>query len=64
MDTLIINIDSTEKSLLVSLLKKFKATVKEINEADKEDFALVKAMLKGRKHKYISEDIILKKLRK
>ena len=64
MSTLIINIDSSEKSLLVSLLKKFKATVKEINEDEKEDFALVKAMLKGRKNKYVSEDSILKKLRK
>ncbi|PJB14358.1 MAG: hypothetical protein CO118_08995 [Flavobacteriales bacterium CG_4_9_14_3_um_filter_32_8] len=64
MDTLIINIDSTEKSLLVLLLKKFKAIVKEINEDDKEDYALVRAMMKGRKHKYVSESSVLKKLRK
>lgn len=32
MSTLVIKIDDSEKNLLLSLLKKFKATVKEIKE--------------------------------
>ncbi|MDT8411503.1 MAG: hypothetical protein RQ875_03490 [Vicingaceae bacterium] len=64
MSTLIVNIEGKDKSLLLSFIKKLKASVKEITDSEKEDIALANAMMKGKKGKYVSKDVIIKKLQK
>lgn len=58
MSTLVIKIDDSEKNLLLSLLKKFKATVKEIKEEEKSPYnpEFVKKIKRAEKQKGIIID--------
>ncbi|MCO5258666.1 MAG: hypothetical protein M9916_00805 [Crocinitomicaceae bacterium] len=64
MGAIIVDISEKDKSLVLSFLKRLNLPVKELSEEDKEDMALVKAMFKGRTGKYVSKEVIMKKLQK
>ncbi|MBI1837436.1 MAG: hypothetical protein HYR91_09245 [Flavobacteriia bacterium] len=65
METLLINIKSEkDKSLFSELAKRLHLKTTVLSDEDKEDYGLLKAMLKGRTGQYVDKKIILKALRK
>lgn len=65
METLIINVKSEkEKSLFFALAEQLHLKAAALSEEDKEDYGLLKAMMKGKKGDYVSKQSIMKALRK
>ncbi len=65
METLIISIKKEkDKKLFYTLAKHLNLKAAIITEADKEDYGLLKAMVKAKKGEYVDKEIILKALRK
>ena len=63
MSTLIVNSDNKEDlKLFMELANRLGLTTKILSKEDKEDIALYKAMLEGRKTKYVSREAVMKKL--
>jgi hypothetical protein len=64
METLIIKpANKEEAKLLKVLIQKMNVKFAVISDEDKEDYALTKAMLIGKKSKPVSETSIMKKLK-
>ncbi|MDQ3683531.1 MAG: hypothetical protein M3352_10755 [Bacteroidota bacterium] len=65
MKTLVVTSDNdNELKVLRYLAKKMGMEAEVLSEDEKEDIGLLKAMLKGKKNDYVSENEILKVLRK
>ena len=65
METLVINLKSEkDKSLFSELAKRLHLTTAILSDEDKEDYGLLKAMLKGRTGEYADKETVLKALRK
>ena len=65
METLVINLKSeNDKSLFSELAKRLHLKTTILSDEDKEDYGLLKAMLKGRTGEYADKETILKALRK
>ena len=65
MKTLIVTSDNdNELKVLKYLAEKMGMEVEVLSEDDKEDIGLLKAMFEGKKGDYVSEDEVLKLLRK
>jgi hypothetical protein len=63
MSTLIVNSDNKEDlKLFMELANRLGLTTKILSKEDKEDIALYKAMLEGRKTKFVSREAVMKKL--
>lgn len=64
MEALIIKpANSEEAMLLKSMIKKMRVKYTVLSDEDKEDYALVQAMLAAKKSKPVSEATIMKKLK-
>lgn len=65
METLIINLKSKkDREPFYALAQRLHLKASIITEEDKEDYGLLKAMLKGKKGEYVSKETVLKALRK
>jgi len=65
MDTLIINLKSKKDRLpFYALAERLHLKASILSEEDKEDYGLLKAMLKAKKGDYVDKETILKALRK
>ena len=65
METLVINLKSEkDKSLFSELAKRLHLTTAILSDEDKENYGLLKAMLKGRTGEYVDKETVLKALRK
>lgn len=65
METLVINLKSKkDKTLFSELAKRLNLKTVVLSDEDKEDYGLLKAMLKGRTGQYVDKKTILKALRK
>ncbi len=65
MKTLVVTSDNdNELKVLRYLAKKMGMEAEVLSEDEKEDIGLLKAMLEGKKNDYVSENEILKVLRK
>lgn len=65
MEALIIKpANKEEATLLKSMVKKMKVKYTVLNDEDKEDYALAGAILEAKDSKVVSEESIMKKLRK
>jgi hypothetical protein len=65
METLVIDIKSEkDKLLFYALAERLSLKAMSISKEDKEDYALLKAMLKEKKGDYVSKSKVLKALRK
>ena len=65
METLVINLKSEkDKSLFSELAKRLHLKTAIFSDEDKEDYGLLKAMLKGRTGEYADKETVLKALRK
>lgn len=65
METLVINLKSEkDKSLFSELAKRLHLKTVIFSDEDKEDYGLLKAMLKGRTGEYADKATVLKALRK
>ena len=65
METLVINLKSEkDKSLFSELAKRLHLTTAILSDEDKEDYGLLKAMLKGRTGEYVDKATVLNALRK
>ncbi|MBI4945137.1 MAG: hypothetical protein HY840_01905 [Bacteroidetes bacterium] len=65
METLVINLKSEkDKSLFYALAERLHLKASLLTEEDKEDYGLLKAMLKGRTGEYVDKETVLKALRK
>lgn len=65
METLVINLKSAkDRSLFAELAKRLHLKTAILSDEDKEDYGLLKAMLKGRTGEYADKEIVLKALRK
>ena len=65
MKTLVVTSDNyNELKVLKYLAEKMGMEADVLSEEDKEDIGLLKAMLEGKQEDYVSEDEILKALRK
>ena len=63
MSTLIINSENKEDlKLFKELAKRLGLSAKILTKEEKEDNALYKAMLEGRKTKFVSREAVMKKL--
>jgi hypothetical protein len=64
MEALIIKPASKEEAdLLKSIVKKMKVKYAVVDDESKEDYALVRAMMSGKKTKKVSEKTIIDKLK-
>jgi hypothetical protein len=65
MEALIIKpANKEEAALLKSMAKKMKVKYTVVSDEDKEDYGLVRAMLAVKESKVVSEESIVKKLRR
>jgi hypothetical protein len=65
MKTLVVTSDNdNELKVLKYLAKKMGMEAEVLSEDEKEDIGLLKAMLEGKKNDHVSEDEVLKALRK
>ena len=65
METLVINLKSEkDKSLFSELAKRLHLKTTLLSDEGKEDYGLLKAMLKGRTGEYVNKETVLKALRK
>ena len=65
METLVINLKSeNDKSLFSELAKRLHLKTAILSDEDKEDYGLLRAMLKGRTDEYVDKATVLKALRK
>ncbi|MHB8260938.1 MAG: hypothetical protein ACYDCN_10915 [Bacteroidia bacterium] len=65
METLVITLKSEkDKSLFYTLAKRLHLKTALLSDEDKEDYGLLKAMLKGRTGKYVDKETVLKALHK
>ena len=65
METMIIDIKSKQdKSLFYALAERLHLRAGIISPEDKENYALLKAMMQAKKNNYVSKEAVLKALRK
>ena len=65
MEALIINLKSKKDKLpFYALAERLHLKASILSEEDKEDYSLLKAMLKAKKGEYVSKETVLKALRK
>jgi hypothetical protein len=65
MEALIIKpANKEEATLLKSMVKKMNVRYTVLNDEDKEDYAMARAILAAKNSKVVSEESIMKKLRK
>jgi len=65
METLIVSIKKEkDKKLFYTLAKRLHLKAAILTDEDKEDYGLLKAMIKAKKGEYVGNETILKALRK
>jgi hypothetical protein len=65
METLIINLKSKKDKIpFYALAERLHLKASLLSDEDKEDYGLLKAMLKAKKGEYVSKESVLKALRK
>ena len=65
METIIINIKSKkDKTLFYALAERLNLKTTTLSEDDKEDYSLLKKMIRGRKDDFVTRDTVMKELRK